>query len=132
VERVPHECSKGKNLRIKRAKGRNMKILRTTAAAVISSFLMGGACVPAWSATPMSEGLTVAQTNSANTTVQPAITVLGSPEFPRFDSRPDAEKNCYKPGQMYSAHDVVGDPQTCIMGRFSGFGGAAAAAVPVL
>jgi hypothetical protein len=67
----------------------------------------------------MSEGLIVAQTNSASTTVQPATTVLGSPEFPRFDSRPDAEKNC-KPGHMYSAHDIVGDPQACIMGSVSG------------
>jgi hypothetical protein len=98
-----------------------MKILRTTAAAVISSFLMGGACIPAWSA-PTNQGLTVAQATIPKTTVGSAITVLGSPEFPWFDSRPDAEKNC-KAGHMYSAHDIVGDPQACIMGSVSGFGG---------
>jgi hypothetical protein len=121
----------GKSLRIKRAKGRNMKILRTTAAAVISSFLMGGACIPAWSA-PTSQGLTVAQATMPETTVGSAITVLGSPEFSRLDSRP-AERNC-KPGHMYSAHEMVGDPQACIMGSFSGFGGARStiAAVPAL
>jgi hypothetical protein len=86
-----------------------MKILKTTAAAVISSFLMGGACIPAWSA-PTSQGLTVAQATIPKTTVGSASTVLGSPDVPRFDSRPDAEKNC-KPGQMYSAHDIVGHPQ---------------------
>jgi hypothetical protein len=108
-----------------------MKILRTTAAAVISSFLMGGACIPAWSA-PTSQGLRVAQTTSTNATVQPAITVLGSPEFPRFDRRPDTERNC-KPGHIYSAHDIVGDPQACIMGGFSvGSTHATVAAVPAL
>jgi hypothetical protein len=109
-----------------------MKILRTTAAAVISSFLMGGACIPAWSA-PTSQGLTVAQATRSKTTVESAITVLGSPDFARLDSRPEAEKNC-KPGQMYSAHDIVGDPQACIMGGFSGFGGARSTvgAVPAL
>jgi hypothetical protein len=108
-----------------------MKILRTTAAAVISSFLMGGAGIPAWSAST-SQGLTVAQATSTNATVQPAITVLGSPEFPRFDRRPEAEKNC-KPGHMYSAHDIVGDPQACIIGGFS-VGGthSTVAAVPAL
>jgi hypothetical protein len=107
-----------------------MKILRTTAAAVISSFLMGGAGIPAWSAST-SQGLTVAQATSTNAIVQPA-TVLGSPEFPRFDRRPEAEKNC-KPGHMYSAHDIVGDPQACIMGGFS-FGStrSTVAAVPAL
>jgi hypothetical protein len=98
-----------------------MKILKTTAAAVISSFLVGSACIPAWSA-PASHGLTVAQATIPKTTVGSASTVLGSPDVPRFDSRPDAEKNC-KPGQMYSAHDIVGDPQACIIGGVSGFGG---------
>ncbi len=98
-----------------------MKIVRTTVAALISGLLMGGACVPAWSAMPMSERSTVAQVTSTKTTVQSATTVLGSPEFPRFDSRPDAERNC-KPGHLYTAHDIVGDPQACIIGGVSGFG----------
>lgn len=97
-----------------------MTIVRTTAAALISGLLMG-ACVPAWSATPSSDGLTVAQATSTKTTVQSATTVLGSPEFPRFDSRPDAEKNC-KPGQKYTAYDIVGDSQACIMGSVNGIG----------
>jgi hypothetical protein len=112
-------------------KGRNLKILKTTAAAVISSFLMG-ACIPAWSA-PTSEGLTVAQATIPTTSVESAITVLGSPELSRFDNRPDAERNC-KPGHMYSAHDIVGDPQACIMGGYSILGGirSTVGAVPAL
>jgi hypothetical protein len=108
-----------------------MKILRTTAAAVISSFLMAGAGIPAWSAST-NQGLTVAQATATNATVQPATTVLGSLEFPRFDRRPEAEKNC-KPGHIYSAHDIVGDPQACIMAGFSVSGThSAVAAVPAL
>jgi hypothetical protein len=99
-----------------------MKILKTTTAALISGLLMSGAGVSAWSATAVGQGSTVAQASSTNATVQSATSVLGSLEFPRVDSRPDAVKNC-KPGQMYSAHDVVGDPQACIMGGFSVFGG---------
>jgi hypothetical protein len=109
-----------------------MKIIRTTAAALVSSFLMGGACIPAWSAPP-SQGFTVAQAAVPKTTVESAITVLGAPELSRLDSRPDAERNC-KAGQMYSAHDIVGDPQACIMGGISGLGGthSTVAVVPAL
>jgi len=78
-------------------------------------------------------GLKVAQATMLKTRVESAIIVLGSTEFSRLDSRPDTERNC-KPGHMYSAHDIVGDPQACIMGSASGFGGARStvAAVPAL
>jgi len=98
-----------------------LKIIKATAAALISGLLVGGACVTAWSATSTNQSLTVAEAVPIKGTGQPVITVLGSPEFPLVDSRPDALRNC-KPGQMYSAHDVVGDPQACIMGSVSGFG----------
>jgi len=70
-----------------------MKILKTTAATLISGLLMSGAGVPAWSATPVSQGSTVAQASSTNTAVQSATSVLGSLEFPRVDSRPDPVKS---------------------------------------
>ena len=98
-----------------------MKIVKTTAVALISGLLVGGACLPAWSALSTSEALTVAQATSTKTTAQSAATVLGSPELPQVDIRPGILKNC-KPGQMYSAHDMVGDPEACIMGSFSGVG----------
>jgi hypothetical protein len=94
-----------------------MKIVRTTAAALISGLLMSGVSVPAWSAPLTSEGPTVAQVASADAVLQPASGVLAAPEFPRFQRiRPKAQNNC-KPGQMYSMHDVVGDPQACILGN---------------
>ena|SRR5690348_15113977 len=100
-----------------------MKIVRTTAAAVISGLLMSGVSVPAWSAPPASEGLTGAQVASAQAGVEATSGVLAAPEFPRIQQlRPPAQSNC-KPGQMYSAHDIVGDPQACIMGGISGVDG---------
>jgi hypothetical protein len=100
-----------------------MKIVRTTAAALISGLLMSGVSVPAWSAPATSEGPTVAQVASADALLQPANGVLAAPEFPRIQQiRPQAQTNC-KPGHMYTADDIVGDPQACIMGSVSGFDG---------
>jgi hypothetical protein len=109
-----------------------MKIVRRTAAAVIS-LLISGAVVQAWSAPPTSEGLTATQVASAKAVLQPASDVLAAPEFPRIQQiRPKAQNNC-KPGQMYSAHDIVGDPQACIIGSVSGVDGVrSTAAVPAL
>ena len=94
---------------------------------------MSGAFAPAWSAPSVSEGLKVAQAASGNPVVQAASTIFAAPEFPRIRARPDALNNC-KPGQMYSAHDIVGDPQACIMGSVSGIDGVrpTVAGVPAL
>jgi hypothetical protein len=98
-----------------------MKIVRTTAAAVISGLLISGASMAAWSA-PANQELTVAQATVPQTGTESAISVLGSPKFARPDSGPSAQRNC-KPGHMYSAHDIVGDPRACIMGSVSGVDG---------
>jgi hypothetical protein len=111
-----------------------MRNVRTIATALISGMLISGALVPAWSAPPVSEGLTVAQATSSSSVVQAASGVLAAPEFPRIQQiRPEAQTNC-KPGQMYSAHDIVGDPQACIMGSISGVDGgrSTVAAAPAL
>ena len=98
-----------------------MNIVKTTAAALISGVLMSGAVVSAWSAPPTTEGLTGAQVASAK--LQTTSGVFAAPEFPRIQQiRPETESNC-KFGQMYSAHDIVGDPQACIMGSFTGVDG---------
>jgi hypothetical protein len=53
--------------------------------------------------------------------VQAAGGILAAVEFPRIQQiRPQAQTNC-KPGHMYSADDIVGDPQACILGN-SGVG----------
>jgi hypothetical protein len=94
-----------------------MKIVRTTAAALISGLLLSGVSAPAWSAPPVGEGLTVAQVASATPVLQPASGILAAPEFARIQQiRPEAQTHC-KPGHMYSAHDIVGDPQACILGN---------------
>jgi hypothetical protein len=99
---------------------KRMKIVRTTAAALISGLLMSGVSVPAWSAPPV---LTGAQVASAKPVLQAAGGILAAAEFPRIQQiRPQAQSNC-KPGHMYSADDIVGDPQACIMGGVSGFDG---------
>jgi hypothetical protein len=64
--------------------------------------------------------------------LQAAGGILAAAEFPRIQQiRPQTQSNC-KPGQMYSAHDVVGDPQTCIMQSISGLGGVPVAGAPGL
>jgi len=99
-----------------------MKIVRTTTAALISGLLISGAFAPAWSVPSASDKLTVAQATSASPLVQAAGIILAAPEFPRIRVQLDALNNC-KPGQIYSSHNVVGDPQTCIMGSVSGADG---------
>src|SRR5690349_3647627 len=37
-------------------------------------------------------------------------------QFSQLDGHSDIAQNC-KPGHMYSAHDVIGDPLTCIQGK---------------
>jgi hypothetical protein len=106
----------------RRRKGRKMmKIVRTTAAALISGLLMSGVSVTAWSAPPVSEGLTGAQVASA---VPAAGGILAAAESLGIQQiRPQAQTNCM-PGHMYSADDIVGNPQACIMGN-NGIGGIA-------
>jgi hypothetical protein len=104
------------------AEGRTMKILKTTTTVLISGLLITGAIGPAWAAPPASEGSTVAQASSATTVLLAATAFLAAPEFPPDRNRPNALSN-RKPGHMYSAHDIVGDPQACIMGGYNGLGG---------
>lgn len=94
---------------------------------------MSGAFAPAWSGPPVSDSLTVAQASSPNSVIQAASGILAAPEFPGVRIRPDAQNNC-KPGHLYSAHDIVGDPQACIMGSLGGIDGvhSTVAAVPAL
>jgi len=100
-----------------------MRFGRRTTVALISAFLVSGAVARAWSAAPPSDHPKAAQVASASAGLQPASGVLAAPEFPRFQKiRPEAHNNC-QPGQLYSAHDIVGDPQACIMGNSSPIGG---------
>ena len=100
-----------------------MNIVKTTAAAFISSVLIGAASMPAFAAT--------SATQPPIDEVMLTKSVAGSVPAARswFDqspvdgaSRQDAT-NC-KAGNIYSQHDVVGDPQACIVNRLTIGGGA--------
>jgi hypothetical protein len=106
-----------------------MNIVKTTAAALMSSLLIGAACIPAWSAT----GATQAPLNTdvmlaKNVAVAPLPAAMGwlEPSPNDIATRQD-QPNC-KPGRAYSQHDIVGDPQACIMGALTIGGGSTAVA----
>jgi hypothetical protein len=106
-----------------------MKIVKTTAAALMSSLLIGAACMPAWSATGAAPAPISAD-------VMLAKNVTGSLPAPRSWLVPSAvdttqgqeQTNC-KARHLYSQHDIVGDPQACIMGALT-IGGSSTAVAP--
>jgi hypothetical protein len=98
-----------------------MSIARTAVTALISGLLIGSASAPLWSAMPTSEALTVAQATSASAALESATAALRSQDSQRSDARGNEKGNC-KPGHMYTAHDIVGDPEACIKGGVIGFG----------
>ena len=105
-----------------------MNIFKTTAVALMSSLLIGAASMPAWSAT----GATPAPISAD---VMLAKNVTGSLPTPRSWLVPSAvdtashqyETNC-RVRHVYSQHDIVGDPQACIMGALTIGGGSTAVA----
>src|ERR1700757_1601691 len=97
-----------------------MNIVKTTAVALMSSFLIGAACMPAWSAANSPAAPTApAEVMPANTAAPSllAIRVLFGPSVDEPAPHRD-QMNC-KAGHLYSQHDIVGDPQACIMGRLT-------------
>ncbi len=109
-----------------------MKRLTTTTAALILGLLVSGAFAPTWSASFPTDEISVAEASSANTAMQ-TTSIFGNSQFTRTDNRTAAKSNC-KPGHRYSAHNIVGHPQACIMGTISGIGGVKStiAGVPAL
>jgi len=90
-----------------------MNIFKTTAAAVISGLVIGTA--PAWAGTVDSRSvLATAQVISSSSSAPPGIADRSWLEPSAANARPKASRNCSRPGQVYSQHDVVGDPESCI------------------
>ena len=89
-----------------------MNIVKTTAVALMSSLLIGGACVRAWSAANNSAAPTASAEVMPANTAAPALLALRVLFGPSVDD--------------YSQHDIVGDPQACIMGRLTVIGGGVA------
>ncbi len=91
-----------------------MNIFKTTAAAaVISSLVIGTA--PAWSGTVDSRPvLPTAQAISSISSAPSGIANRSWLEPSAANARPKPSGDCNRPGHVYSQHDVVGDPESCI------------------
>jgi hypothetical protein len=103
-----------------------MNIVKTTAAALVSSLLIGAACMPAWSAANNSGAPTAyAEVVPANT-VAPSLLVIRGGVVPSVaEAAPHKDQMNCRAGHLYSQHDIVGDPQACIMGHLTIGGGVA-------
>jgi len=91
-----------------------MKILKMTAAAVISSLVIGSASIPAWSGTTVTQSVTAAVEVVPSSNFAPSgVAERSWLEPSAANARPKATSNC-RPGHVYSQHDIVGDPESCI------------------
>lgn len=87
--------------------------------------LLFGIGAPAWAGTA-AQAVPQAQTTSAGIADNSLLGMLKS-VLAGADPDPRQPKNRCKASQMYSQHDVVGDPEACIMGRYTVGGGSTAA-----
>jgi hypothetical protein len=91
-----------------------MNILKMSAAAVISSLVIGSASIPAWAGTTGAQSVSAAaEVVTSNEFAPAAVTERSWLEPSGANSRPTAANNC-RPGHVYSQHDIVGDPESCI------------------
>jgi len=91
-----------------------MKILKMTAAAVISSLVIGSASIPAWSGTTSTQSVTSAVEVVPSSNFAPSgVAERSWLEPSAANARPTPTTNC-RPGHVYSQHDMVGDPESCI------------------
>ena len=90
-----------------------MRILKMSAAAMISNLVFGAAAMPAWSGTTRAQSITPAVEAVASNNSMPVGDADRSWLEPSAaNTRPQARGNC-KPGRVYSQHDVIGDPESC-------------------
>jgi hypothetical protein len=91
----------------------------TNRTALVGLGLMLTFAAPAWSgdsATPAAH----TQDTSANPYGNSILGMLNSVLTGSRTEEPQPEHRC-RPSELYSQHDVVGDPEACVMGRY-GFG----------
>lgn len=92
-----------------------MKILKMSAAAVISSLVIGSASIPAWAGTTGAQSVTASvEVATVNEFAPSAVAERSWLEPSAANARPKVTNNC-RPGHVYSQHDLVGDPESCIM-----------------
>jgi hypothetical protein len=107
-----------------------MNVLKTASAAIISGLLMVSAASISARAAMTGSGSVNAQVASA-TDPSPAPNVEHSWLMPSAANQRHQSMTC-KPGHLFSQHDVVGDPESCIMQGAGIPGVSTAAAVPAL
>jgi hypothetical protein len=106
-----------------------MNILKRTVTAALAGMLIGVANAPAWSAASATSAVTN-EPAAADAQGIPAVIGYRSPlgflGSVMTEAVPhDRPKTC-RASQLYSQHDVVGDPESCFMGRITLPGGAVA------
>jgi len=106
-------------------------VMSKKALVVLVPSLLFGIGAPAWSGTAEQEGAPIdAEVVPADPEGNTLLNMIGSILTATDTSRRRANDQC-KPSQLYSQHDVVGDPEACIMGRYTIGTGATAASVSV-
>jgi hypothetical protein len=96
-------------------------------ASALAGFLVFGASAPIWANPP--EGSVNAATPAPATAKSADRSMMGMLAPILADPAQHAPRKTCKPSEVYSQHDVVGDPEACFMGRLDvhgapqGFGG---------
>jgi hypothetical protein len=95
----------------------------------MSSLLIGIACIPAWSATgaapaPISADVMLAKNVTGSLPAARSWLVPSA-----VDPAPHQDQTNCRARHVYSQHDIVGDPQACIMGALT-IGGSSTAVAP--
>lgn len=90
-----------------------MKIIQTSSLVPISGLMMIlAASIPAWATMPASQSVNadVVSANSSDPSPNAGLSWLR----PSAANAQPKSATC-KPGRIFSQHDVVGDPESCIM-----------------
>ncbi len=86
------------------------------AAVILAPALLFGAHARAWSANTDQSTANNAQIVAADRDYGKLLNLL-NPIARGIDSQRRPQQNC-KGSEIYSQHDVVGDPESCVMGRY--------------
>jgi hypothetical protein len=92
-----------------------MKSFKKSMAAAVFGLIMANTAIPAWSGTTVPQAVSGAVEMVSSNNLAPSGVIEHSWLKPSVaDARPQASHNC-KPGHLYTQHDLVGDPESCIM-----------------
>jgi hypothetical protein len=98
---------------------------------VLVPSLLFGIGAPVWAGSAEQAGPTSAQVIPANPNEGNTLLGMITPLLTATDTSPRHPQGQCKRGQLYSQHDVVGDPEACFMGRLTiGNGSTSVVGVP--